>query len=169
MATAVSNTTAVTPPLAYVPATRNEMIKVAVTGVIAGILIPLVSMLLANYFIEPVFCHGGDNFSICSSGGVIANHVAAVLVGIAVFTVLNQWLVYRALLIVLAVTVVMWGLQKFAGPLTTGNWLEYYLFSALLYGLGYSCFYWLLRMRNFIASLAALIIAVVLGCWAMVA
>ena len=156
-------------PLAYLPATRNEVLKVIATGVIAGLLIPLLSLLLANYFIQPVFCNGGDNFSVCASGGIIANHVAAVLVGFGVFAVLNQWAVYRALLIVVAVTVVTWGIKKYADPLTSGNWLEYYLFSALLYALAYALFYWLLRLRHFIAGLAATIIAVVAACWAVVA
>lgn len=168
-ATATTDDSFTPEPVVYVPATRDEVIKVTTLGVITGILIPFISALLANYFIVPVFCNGGDNFNICASGGVVSNHVAAVLVGFAAFAILNQWAVYRALLLVIAVTIITWGLKKYADPLTSGNWIEYYLFSALLYGVGYLLLYWLLRLRNFIASLAATVIAVIAACWAMVA
>lgn len=156
-------------PLAYVPTNRNEVIKVTALGVIVGILVPALSTLIANYFIEPVFCHGGDSFSVCASGGVIANHIAAVMLAVVVFIVLTQWTVYRALVLVLAATLAMWGLKKYADPLTSGSWIEYYLFSGLLYGLAYSLFYWLLRLRNFVVSIIAVVVAVVIAAWAVIA
>ncbi len=156
-------------PLAYEPATRNEVVKVIGLGLLAGILVPSLTTLLAKYFIEPVFCSGGaDTFSVCSSGGVVANHIAAVIVGFGAFAVLTHWGVYRALLLAIAATIAMWGIQKYATPLTTGSWLEYYLFSALLYALGYATFYWLLRIRNFVVSLVVTLVAVAAVCVAVV-
>lgn len=155
-------------PLAYVPASRNEVIKVIVLGLVVGLAVPFLSMLLENYFIIPVFCHGGDGFNVCASGGVVANHIAAVIVAFAAFAVLMRWTVYRALLLVVASTIAMWGIKKYADPLTTGSWLEYYLFSALLYALAYVCFYWILRLRNFVASLLVVVVAVIAACWAVV-
>jgi hypothetical protein len=155
--------------LAYVPSERNEVIKVIALGLLAGLLVPALSSLIAQYFITPVFCTGGtDTFSICSSGGVVANHIAAVIAGFAAFAVLSHWAVYRALLLVVAATIAMWGLQKYATSLTTGYWLEYYLFSALLYALAYTIFYWLLRISNFVVSLIVTLVAVVAVCVTMV-
>ena len=156
-------------PVAYVPASRNEVVKVVVLGVIVGLAVPLLSLLLENYFIKPVFCNGGDGFSICASGGVVANHIAAIIVAFAAFAVLMHWTVYRALLLVIAATVAMWGIKKYADPLTVGSWMEYYLFSALLYALSYALFYWILRLRNFVVSIIIMIVAVVAAAWAMVA
>lgn len=156
-------------PLAYVPASRNEVVKVVILGLIVGLLTPLLSLLLENYFIIPVFCNGGDGFNICSSGGVVANHIAAIIVAFGAFAVLMHWTVYRALLLAIAATVAMWGLKKYADPLTVGSWIEYFMFSALLYAVAYTFFYWILRMRNFIVSLVLTIVAVVAAAWAVVA
>ena len=156
-------------PLAYVPASRNEVIKVITLGVIVGLLVPALSTLIANYFISPVFCTGADTFSVCASGGIIANHIAAAILGVIAFIVLTQWTVYRALVLVVAATLAMWGFKKYADPLTSGSWIEYYLFSGLLYGLAYALLYWLLRLRNFIVSIIAVVVAVGIAAWAMVA
>lgn len=156
-------------PLAYVPASRNEVIKVITLGVIVGLLVPGLSTLVANYFIAPIFCNSPDTFSVCASGGIIANHIAAVVLGVVAFIVLTQWAVYRALVLVIAVTLAMWGLKKYADPLTSGSWIEYYLFSGLLYGLAYALFYWLLRVRNFVVSIIAVVVAVAVAAWAVVA
>jgi hypothetical protein len=156
-------------PLAYVPASRNEVIKVVILGLIVGLAVPLLSLLLENYFIVPVFCNGaGDGFNICSSGGVVANHIAAIIVGFAAFAVLMHWAVYRALLLVVAATIAMWGLKKYADPLTVGSWIEYFLFSALLYAVAYTFFYWILRLHNFVVSLILTIVAVIVAAWAVV-
>lgn len=156
-------------PLAYVPASRNEAVKVVVLGVVVGLLVPALSTLVVNYFISPVFCNGPDTFSVCASGGVIANHIAAVALAVVTFIVLTQWTVYRALVLVIAATLAMWGLKKYADPLTSGSWVEYYLFSGLLYGLAYALFYWLLRLRNFIVSIIAVLVAIAVAAWAVVA
>lgn len=170
METATEPTVSSAPmPIAYIPTTQTEVVKVVILGIIAGIIIPLLSWLLADYFITPVFCHQGGDMGICGSGGIIANHIAAVVVGIGAFAVLNRWRVYRALLLVLAVTIALWGFKKYANALTTDNWLEYYSFSALLYTLAYALFYWVLRLRNFVASVIVLLAAVVAACWMWVA
>lgn len=156
-------------PLAYVPTTRNEVIKVVALGLIAGLAVPFLSMLIASYVIDPIFCKAGENtFNVCATGGIVANHIAAIIVAIVSFIILTQWTVYRALLLVIAVTIAMWGLKKYADPLTSGPWLEYYLFFSLLHGLAFTFFYWILRVRNFIVSLILTVLAVVAACIAVV-
>lgn len=155
--------------VAYVSMPRGEIIKIVILGLLVGILVPLATSLLTTYFIEPVFCKAeSDSFNICSSGAVVANHIAAVIIAVIAFAVLTRWNVYRALLLVLAGTLAMWGLQKYAAPLTGGYWLEYYLFSALLYGLAYMAFYWLLRIKHFVVSLVLTIALIVGVCLMMV-
>lgn len=167
--TSIPPSTSAPEPLAYVPATRNEVIRVIALGLLAGLAVPLLSMLVANYVIDPIFCRTGANtFNICANGGIVANHVAAIIVAVVSFLILTQWAVYRALLLVIAVTIAMWGLKKYADPLTSGPWSEYYLFFMLLHGLAYAFFYWVLRMRNFIASLILTILAVIAACVAVV-
>lgn len=155
--------------VAYVSMPRGEIIKVVLLGLLAGLVVPLATFLITHYFIQPVFCQAGnDGQLICASGAVIANHIAAVIVAVVAFVVMTRWGIYRALLLAAATTLVMWGLQKYAAPLTTGYWLEYYLFSALLYGLAYLTFYWLLRLTHFFASLLLTTLLVIGGCMVMV-
>lgn len=153
MQTEQSEVTSLSPEPMYAPTTQSEVFKVVIVGLVVGLLVPLLTMALSTYFIVPVFCQGGaDTLGLCSSGGVVANHIVAVIVAVAAFAFLNQWGIYRALVLVFGATLAMWGLQKYAAGLVTGPWLEYYLLSALLYGLAYLSFYWLLRVKHFVAS-----------------
>lgn len=153
-----------TSSVAYVSIPRGEILKVVALGLAMGLLVPIGTSLLTTYFIEPVFCQAADDMGVCSSGGVIANHIAAVILAVGAFAVMTRWGIYRALLLTVAATLALWGIQKYAASLTTGNWLEYYLFSALLYGLAYLSFYWLLRIKNFVASLVLCIALIVAVC-----
>lgn len=153
----------------YVAAEKSELIKVGVLGAIAGIAVPAVGMLLATYFITPVFCNSTESFSVCASGGIVAYHVAGVLVGIAAVIVLIQMAIFRGVLLALAATIAMWGFKEYVDPLTSGNWLEYFAFSAVLSALSYVAFYWLLRIRTFGLSLGVTVVAAGLMCWALAA
>lgn len=156
-------------PVAYISMPRGEILKVVILGLLVGLLVPAGTMLLTTYVIDPIFCKSDvTNANICSTGSVIANHVTAAVLGVGAFLLLNRWGVYRALLLVAASLLALWGLQKYAAPLTAGYWLEYYLFSALLYGLAFVAFYWLLRIKHFILSLILTAALVVLVCVVMV-
>lgn len=153
----------------YLPIDHMEVARLAILGVVVGILVPLFALLIANYFIGPVFCRSADSFSVCSSGGVLAHHISAVIVGMMAVALLANWGVFRPLLVVVAVTIAMWGLQKYLGPMGSGNWTEYFAFSAALHGIGYVAFYWLLRLKSFPISVLLTGVGVVAACWAMVA
>lgn len=153
----------------YVETDRMEIIRVGMVGLAAGIIVPLLGLAIANWFITPVFCHAGESFSICASGGVVAYHTAAVIVALAVIVLFANWGIFRPLPLVIAATIGMWGFKKFVEPLAASGWLEYFLFSMVLSTLCYLLFFWLLRLRNFPASIILTIVAVVLVAWSMVA
>ncbi|MGH7196606.1 MAG: hypothetical protein ACREGJ_02445 [Candidatus Saccharimonadales bacterium] len=154
-------------PKSFYEIERTELLKIGLLGAIAGILIPLLGVVISNYFIEPVFCQSTDNFAICGSGGLVGYYIASVLVAIGAVALLANWGVFRPLLVVLGVTAALWGLKKYVDPLTAGSWLEYYAFSVVLYGLGYLLFYLLVRFRNFALSVVLALVAVVLIRWAL--
>lgn len=153
----------------YVETDRMEVLRVALIGAIVGLLVPLFALAIANWFIDPVFCRSNQSFSICSSGGTVAYHSAGIIVAMAVIAIFANWGVFRPLPLVIAATIAMWGFKKFVDPLTSGNWVEYYLFSMVLTMLCYLLFYWLLRLRNFPASILLTAAATALVCWALVA
>ena len=154
----------------YIETDRMEVLRVVIVGLVAGVVVPLLGLAIANGVVNPVFCHAGQNtFNICASGGVVAYHTSAVIVALAVVALFANWSVYRPLPLVVAATIAMWGFKKYVDPLASGSWPEYYLFSMLLSTLSYLLFYWLLRLRNFPASILLTGAAAALVCWALVA
>lgn len=153
----------------YMQTDRMEILRVLITGVLAGILVPLLGNIIANGFITPVFCNAGQDFGICASGGVVAYHVSAIIIAMIVVALFANWGVFRPLPLVLAATIAMWGFKKFVDPLAAQSVFEYFAFSAVISAIAYLLFYWLLRLRNFPMSIILTIGATALVCWALVA
>lgn len=150
----------------FVETDRTEFIRVLVAGIVAGILVPLLATLLNNVLIKPLFCNNGGTTGVCTAGGMVtAYHSAAILVGVGFVALLANWGVFRPLPLVAGVTVALWGLQKYLNPLSTDSWLEFYVFSAVLSGLSYLLFYWIMRLRNFALSLILAAVAAGLIFW----
>lgn len=152
----------------YMHAPRAEVIRVFITGLIAGGLVPLLGLAIANGIIASVFCNAGQDFSVCSSGGVVAYHIAAIIVGMVVVAIFASWGVFRPLPLILAATIAMWGFKKFVDPLS-GHVVEYFAFSMALTAFLYLLFYWLLRLRHFPLSIVLTASATALVCWSLVA
>jgi hypothetical protein len=55
----------------------------------------------------------------------------------------------------------LWGFKRYIGELASQNALEYYLFSAIVFGLAYLLFYWIMRVRTFAVSVILAILLVV--------
>lgn len=166
---AITDMTTPTDMKPYLETDRMEVIRVGLVGLVAGLVVPLLGVAIANGIIAPVFCNANQDFSICASGGVVAYHTAAIVVAMAVVALFANWGVFRPLPLVLAATIAMWGFKKFVEPLTANAWLEYYLLSMVLTALIYLLFYWLLRLRNFPLSIMLTAGATALVCWALVA
>ncbi len=152
----------------YVAAERGEMLRVLLVGLLTGVIVPLIGVLIANLFIKPVFCHSGETTGVCVAGGnVTAYHTAAIIVGLAVVAVFASWGIFRPLPLVAAVTIALWGYRSHLGALTAGNGVEFYVFIAVLSALCYGLFYWVMRLRNFPASLILSAGAVALIYWTL--
>jgi hypothetical protein len=153
----------------YYTTDRGEIIKIGILGALAGILSPLIGLLVDHYIISPIFCPGSSSSGFCAASDVAGYYVGTVLVAIVATTMLANWGVFRPLLIALGATLALWGLKRYMDPTAHGNWLEYYALSAALYALSYILFYWLLRVRNFVVSLVLVVGVIGLIRWAMLA
>ncbi len=149
----------------YLPVSRVDIIRVAATGAVAGVLTGLFGWLLNRYFIEPVFCRTADSAGVCAAGGGISFYVATLAVATLAVAALARFAIYRPLLVVVGATASLWGLNVYLGKLS--SWLEYGMWLVVLFGLGYLLFYWLMRLRNFGWSVAVLLLAVFLLRWLM--
>lgn len=142
------------------PSSRQEVIKVALLGVAVGLLIPFIGFLIERFFILPVFCSSPDSFGVCASGGLTAYYVSTVIVTLAAVVALARWQVFRPLLIAIAAGAALWGLKKYIGDLSIVSGVEYYIFSALLFGVAYLLFYWIMRLRLFVMSVVLAVVLV---------
>ena len=149
--------------------TQVEGVKIAALGLIVGILVPLLSFLATQYFIQPVFCHATNTYGVCNNAGLTAYYISTVLISALATIILVNWQVFRPLLIAVAAAAALWGLQQAIGELARQSWLEYGLLSAITFMFTYLLFYWLMRVRSFVASVLLSVLAVVLLRWLLLA
>lgn len=152
--------------LFYHEANRNEALKVAFTGALVGVLIPLLGWVLSQLALRPILCQD-PTASACGMVDPIGYYAATVIVTAAAVPVLASGGVFRGLLVAVSAGVALWGLQNYVPALVGGSWLEYGLFSAVLFGLAYALFYWLMRLRNFGLSLVISLAVVLAVRWAL--
>ncbi len=143
----------------YIEADRAEMIKVAIIGIVVGVLTPLLALAITKLILIPVFCSGSS--AVCASSEHIGYYAAATLVSAASIAILAAQNIYRPLLISLGALVALWGFGVYVIDLARGSWVEYYAFSALLFALAYVVCYWLMRLRTFGFSVVGLLAIVV--------
>lgn len=149
-------------PPVYISTFARDFLQVAILGLVAGLLVKLLSVGLVRYFVEPVFCRGGDFAGICSSADQVALGAANVIVGIVTVVVMVRMNVFRPLLVAVAAIASLWGLTRYmSGIVIAANFAEQTLWFMVLYALVYLLFFWALRLRNFVIALILTILLVV--------
>jgi len=142
-----------------------DLVRVGILGLLVGVLIPAIGWLLQKYFIGPVFCHETAALGVCAANDLTTYYVGTIIMTVIAVAVLANWQIFRPLLIAVAAASALWGLQRYLDDtLARAGW-EYYLSSAVIYGLAFIAFYWLLRLKNFALSVALCVVAVVLIRW----
>lgn len=139
--------------------TIRTVVQILVLGVVLGLIAWVVSAVVANYVISPLFCKAdGGNFSVCAQGGLLASNIASLVVGGLAVVALLRLGVFRPLLISIAVIITLWGIGTWMGALP---WYESLAWTALLYAVAYLVFSWLARIRVFWIALIATVIVIV--------
>lgn len=141
-----------------IPTSTTEVARVLLVGASVGLLVALLTELVSRFFIEPVFCRSADSFAICANGGTIAYNATLVIVSMIAVGALVKLNVFRPLLVALGAAASLWGMNRYIGGLPV---LEYGFWMVLLFALAYLLFFWLMRARNFVVSLVALIAVVI--------
>lgn len=144
---------------------RTILTRAAATGASTGLLGWLLSLAVSNFFILPVFCRSADAFNVCAQGGDYAWTIAFIIVSVVAVFALVRLSVYRPLLVVLAALVALIGIAPWLAPLA---WYWAAFWNIILFGLAYAIFAWLATMENFIYSLIATIVVVVLARLALI-
>lgn len=139
--------------------TVRTVVQILILGAVLGLIAWVVSALVSNYVIAPLFCKAdGGNFSVCAQGGLLASNIASLLVGTLAVVALLRLGVFRPLLISLAAIISLWGIGPWMGALP---WYESLAWTALLYAVAYLAFSWLARIRVFWIALLATVIVIV--------
>ncbi|MBP6038503.1 MAG: hypothetical protein KA604_04175 [Candidatus Saccharimonas sp.] len=135
----------------------GELIRTILTGIGVGILSAVLMVLMNKFIFGAVLCRP-QSVTDCSQAPTYAMIVAMVIGAIAGLVSLARMRVYRPLLIVLAATIALWGLNTVMASVA---WYWALLMAALLFGLVYGLFAWIARIRNFIMAVVVTVVVIV--------
>ena len=117
--------------------------RVVILGVLLGVSYWFLTLVLSRYI---------------DSIGVAGDIATIIVAAVGIVTMLNLHMT-RPLLIAVGTAVSLWGLAKLTNGL---NEIEIVFWSALIYGISYTLFYWLNRYKRIVPVLIASIIIVVI-------
>lgn len=141
----------------FVSISLKQLVRVALVGGAIGLITWGLTIAFDTYLFKGVLCHGATAAK-CATSSSYANAAASVLAagfGLLVFVRLQ---VFRALLVIIATTLALWGV-----PLLLKGWAwpQALIISLVLYTFTYVLFVWLARVRMFVVALLFIVIAVV--------
>lgn len=123
----------------------RDLVWVLLLGACAGLVVWGFAYLLNTYVFEVILCRGNVTTQCRMApqyGSVSATIIAAILMLLG----LVRLGVYRPLLVVLAVTISLWGLSEVLWDLP---WYVGALWTIVLYALAYGVYAWISRVRMF--------------------
>ncbi len=135
----------------------SDGLRIFIIGAVVGLAAMALFVLLDKYIFTPTLC--SDNVRIvgrCADKLAFSNIVAMILAAFGALIALVQTRVFRPLLVVLVATTGLWSVLPLS---VTLPWWGGVLMTAIIFGLGYLLFAWIVQIRNFVT---ALIISVVL-------
>lgn len=137
---------------------RQQVIKVVVVGLAAGVVSWGLTQFLNGSLLSPVLCTNQAN-TRCTESLVVSSGIATIIAAVVGLLGLVRTGVYRPLLVVAATSVGLWGLGAFVSGL---SWYEGLAWAGILYALHYVAFFWLARQRSLISALLTTIGTVVI-------
>ncbi len=136
----------------------NTMVQVFLLGVILGAVAWLLTLLIDRFVMSAFLC--GDLGSVCDASTIVSGNVALVFIAIGGLLGLVRLGVYRPLLVVIAATIVLWGLFGY----TLGmQWYEAMAWTVALAAVSYTAFTWLVRPRFFLIAIILVLVVVLLA------
>lgn len=150
-------------PIVSMPS--RELISTVLVGIGVGLVVAIVAYLMHKFVFAVVLCRP-QSAAECSQAPDYAVVVGMVIGAIAGVVSLARLRVYRPLLIVLAVTVALWGVSIVVNGLA---WYWAFLVTALLFGLAYGLFAWVSRVRSFVMALVITVVVVTIIRYVLVA
>ena len=135
----------------------QQLAQVAIIGFVSGVLAWILTFLVKQAVIVPLFCTDA-----CSNATDVAGIVAAILTAVVGLMGLVRIGAYRPLLIVIAVALCLGGLSGWVYGMP---WYVALIWSIVLYTLTYTAFAWFVRIRPFIPAVIIVALVVMLSRW----
>ena len=152
----MSESTESSPPTALISMSIQQLLRVALMGAVVGVATWGLTLLLDIYVFKAIVCQGTNSMQ-CQASSEYATISASILAGGAGLFGLARMQVFRSLLVVVAATASLWGLEVI---LQAWDWRVALPLSLVLFALAYSLFAWVARLRSFVM---ALVVVAVLG------
>lgn len=141
-----------------VPMSRAELMRVFVIGLAAGLVALGAYMLLKQYVFDRAMCTT-DASATCAQSPTYSMIVSMVLSALVTLVALVQSRTFRPLLVVIAASIALWGFERLL--VSALPWYLELVLGAVLFGLVYLLFAWVVRIRSFIvAAIVALVLAI---------
>lgn len=134
--------------------------QIALIGGSIGLLYWLLTILVGNYIIDPIFCRSAVNAAACSNSVDLSGNITSILVGVIGLGLLVRLRAMRPLVVVLATAILLWGLASWINGL---GWAEIAAWSGLLFGLAYVLFSWISRYNRSAPVLVSIVILLVVA------
>jgi len=144
----------------YVADDVYTWLRIAIVGVILGMVYVGLTYLVSSFVIDPIFCRSVIDVNICSGSISVAGNVAAVLTAAIGLFALVALRASRPIIEVVGAMIILWGLAGWTEGL---GWGEVLLWSALLFGLSYVLFGWVCRHAQTIPALLVVALIVAIG------
>jgi hypothetical protein len=144
-------------PTIVIPMGVQQLLRIVIIGAGIGLITWGLTFLLDGQVFKSIACRSGAPMQ-CASSLDYASAVAGVVGAALGLLVLVKLQVFRSLLVVLAVSVSMWGIQSTVHLLP---WQYGLLTSIALFAVAYGLFAWLARIRSFLMTVVIMIVLIV--------
>ena len=151
----------------YFSPRQREIILLVALGAIIGLLTPLLTTVLANGFITPVFCRT-TQAGLCSQMPALSYNIVLCLMSLVALAVCVREQIFRPALVLLPHIIILWSVPQVL-PHITSNLMNFSLLHALASAILLIAFYWLVRLRAFWLVALFWIVLVFLARWVLTA
>jgi hypothetical protein len=133
--------------------------KLVIIGAVSGLLFWLLTFLLENFVIAPLFCGSANGATACANKLMISGNIAMIIVAVAGIIAMVRLRMTQPLIVAVATVAALWGLAQWTGGLPI--W-EMIMWSGLVYLMAYLLFSWIVRFDR-IWPVVVIILIIIIG------
>lgn len=146
------------PHAAWAMMGQRKLINIFISGLLVGVVTYALYLLLERFVFDPVLCRDSVALARCETKDEFAGGVALLLGSMLGLVLLVRELVYRPILALVGVVISLWGLFALVAAFP---WFVALVIVALMFGIAYVLFSWLVQPTSLFLCLAVVTIAAV--------